>query len=220
MVFALNRTSTKSKPQSKSSPLAGWLGRKGAKEDAGALPEIDIAAGLIRALRSTVNGTPEHGDFDNGSVRDALGIIESTLFSIDKIRDILEQTCEIAISAQGVEDAGGRALLAESYDEHRLSIASVIENLDERASALIGKHPHHVDVKLGGKARYSVSPARLDISETGLNLPPPCDAFATFEEITETLQHLDFALKKADRTGAAYCRDAQFLIARMTAAVE
>lgn len=216
MVFALNRLSGGKAPDAsrKKNPLGGLLGRKGAAE-ADALPEADLQAGMARALRAVASQAEAEPASDGDPIRDALSSIEAALYSIDTVRDLIEQAYEVTLSAQDVEDAGGRALLAESYDDLRLSINKTIDGLDERAAALIGKNPHHLDVKLEGKAHYSVTPTRLDISAKGLNLDPPRDAFATFEEITQVLGELDSALKKADRAAAGYCRDAQFLIARL-----
>ncbi|MBI1364994.1 MAG: hypothetical protein GC153_03450 [Alphaproteobacteria bacterium] len=219
-MFALKKSQGESKSAQKSAkrnPLSLLLGRK-ASDDADAMPEIDVAAGLSRILKSTP-APPENQDAVSiDPIREALASIEAALYSIDTVRDIIEQAYEVALSAQEVQDAGGRALLAESYDELRLSINKTIDGLDERAASLIGKTQRNLDVKLGGKAHYSVSPTRLDVSARGLNLEPPRDAFATFEEITEVLGQLDSALKKADRAAAGYCRDAQFLIARMAQA--
>lgn len=197
----------------KRSPLGALLGRR--DDDADELPAVDVAAGLSRALRIQPHQTANDRKPDLDPIRAALSAIEASLYAIDAIRDIIEQAYEVAISAQDVEEAGGRALLAESYDELRLSITKAIDDLDERASALIGKTQRNLDVKLGGKAYYSVSPTRLDLSAKGLNLDPPRDAFATFDEINNVLAELDTALKKADRAAAGYCRDAQFLMARM-----
>lgn len=219
MAFALNRShsddKSRQKPQ-KRSPLAGWLGRKHNDDDA--LPEIDVAAGLNRVLRAVAPQTDEPKDVAVDPIREALASIEAALYAIDTIREIIEQAYEVTFSAQDVEDAGGRALLAESYDDLRLTINKTLDALDERAAILLGKNQRNFDVKLGGKAHYSVSPTRLDVSSRGLNLDPPRDAFATFEEINSVLSELDTALKKADRAAAGYCRDAQFLIARMAQA--
>ncbi len=216
MAFALNRPhgddKSREKPQ-KRSPLAGWLGRK--NHDADALPEIDVAAGLNRVLRATAPQAEEPKGVSVDPIREALSSIEAALYTIDSIREIIEQAYEVTFSAQDVEDAGGRALLAESYDDLRLTINKTLDAVDERAAILLGKNQRNFDVKLGGKAHYSVSPTRLDVSSRGLNLDPPRDAFATFEEISSVLSELDTALKKADRAAAGYCRDAQFLIARM-----
>lgn len=216
MAFALNKSGA-----DKKSPLAGWLGKKQDSDSADELPEMDVAGGVNRALRSsqTAADRPPAEDPYN-PVRDALAAIETALYAIDRVRDILEQACEVALSAKSVEEIGGRALLAESYDELRLSINDSLEKVDPRAAVLVGKTQRHIDVALGGKARYSVSPMRLDVSDKGLNLPPPRDAFATYEEIDEALEQLDKALHRADRAAASYCRDAQYLIARMTAAAE
>ncbi len=220
MAFAASKSPEEGKP-AKRSPLAGWLGRKKPANSKDALPEIDIASGVDRALRkpAIVAEAPVENEKEN-PVRDALGAIEAALYAIDRIRDTLEQACEIAISAKDIEDAGGRALLAEHYDELRLSVDYTIEQADPRAAILIGKGQRHLDVNLGGTTRYSVSPARLDASERGLGLSPPRDAFATYEEITQALDQLDHALARADRAAANYCRDAQYLIARMNDAVE
>lgn len=202
----------------KKSPLGALLNRREAEEEE-ELPQIDVAAGLSRVLRAPGQQQSASATaIDLEPVRTALASIESSLYAIDSIRDTIEQAYEVALSAQDVEDVGGRSLLAESYDDLRLSINKTVETLDERAAALIGKTQRHLDVKLGGKAYYSISPTRLDVSAKGLNLPPPRDAFATFDEINNVLAELDTALKKADRTAAGYCRDAQYLIAKMNGA--
>lgn len=201
----------------KRSPLGALLNKREAEEDD--LPQIDVAAGLSRVLKAPSPQTASTAaTIDLEPVRVALSSIEAALYAIDAIREIIEQAYEVALSAQDVEDVGGRALLAESYDELRLTISKTVDALDDRASALIGKSQRHLDVKLGGKAYYSVSPTRLDVSPKGLNLPPPRDAFATFDEINNVLADLDTALKKSDRAAAGYCRDAQYLIARINSA--
>lgn len=223
MAFAINkvqgaRPAETVGPRKKRSPLAGWLGKKSAESEEDELPALDVAGGLNRALRNAQQRAEHRSStIDENPVRDALTAIEAALYAIDRVRDILEQACEVTISAKDVDDAGGRALLAESYDELRLSINEALEKIDPRAAVLIGKGQRHIDVMLGGRTRYSVSPMRLDVSENGLDLPPPAEAFATYEEIDEILAHLDTALGRADRAAASYCRDAQYLIARMKA---
>ena len=218
MAFATNKQS--GAQEKRRSPLAGWLGKKPAV-DTDEIPAMDVAAGLDRALRNrkaVIEGA-EVEEREN-PVRDALTSIEAALYAIDRVRDILEQACEVALSAKSVEEEGGRALLAESYDELRLSINDSLDKIDPRAAILIGKGQRHIDVMLGGRAKYSVSPMRLDVSEKGLDLPPPVEAFSSYEEIDIILDHLDKALGRADRAAASYCRDAQYLIARMRADLE
>ena len=214
MAFALRKTPA-ARNAPKKGPISSWIGKKtgrGTEE----LPEIDTTAGVNRALRGARSAAVRAEDAQQENpARAALSAIEASLYAIDRIRDALEQACEVALSAKSVKDVGGRALLAERYDELRLSINSVVENVDERASVLIGKSAKHLDVHLGGKTRYSVSSTRLDTSEKGLNVSPPREAFATFEEIDSALQELDNALVRTDRAAANYCRDAQYLIARM-----
>lgn len=216
MAFASNKMNDAAAPK-KRSPLAGWLGKKpvDVEDDA---PMADVEAGLDRALRhrrATIERRSQMNRENHNPARDALAAIESALYAIDRVRDILEQACDVALSAKDVEEPGGRAMMAESYDELRLSINEALDKIDPRAAILIGRGNRHIDVNLGGRTRYSVSPFRLDVSEHGLNLPPPADAFATYEEIDDILHHLDMALGRADRAAANYCRDAQYLIARM-----
>ncbi len=224
MAFAINKVQSvrATRPHDsnkKRSPLAGWLGKKPAPSPEDELPALDVTGGLNRALRSARMRAeaPAEPEVHDNPVRDALTAIEAALYAIDRVRDILEQACEVTISAKDVDDAGGRSLLAESYDELRLSINEALEKIDPRAAVLLGKGQRHIDVMLGGRAKYSVSPTRLDVGEKGLDLPPPADAFATYDEIDEILSQLDKALGRADRAAASYCRDAQYLIARMKA---
>lgn len=221
MAYAANKESPEGATKKKRSPLAGLFGRSGEKQNPDeSLPAMDIEGGLGRALRLASNAPVPHREDQSShhdNVREALTSIEGALFTIDRVRDYIEQAYEVALSAQEVEDVGGRALLAESYDELRLSINAAIDAVEDRAATLVGKSQRQVDVRLGGKAHYSISPVRLDISARGLNINPPREAFATFEEITTALEELDSALKKADRAAAGYCRDAQFLMQRISA---
>lgn len=219
MAFALNKSASEDgEKKSKRSPLAGLFGMSAQSQDEPELPAMDVAAGLDRALRRTaLAAAPEKNQNAQTAenIRDALSAIESSLYVVDRVRDVIEQAYEVALSANDTEEAGARALLAESFDELRLSINSIIEGVADRAAVLIGKNQRQIDVKLGGKAHYSVSPCRLDASPKGLNINPPRDAFSTFDEIAASLEELDAALQKADRSANAYCRDAQFLIAKL-----
>lgn len=219
MAFALNKSASEDgEKKPRRSPLAGLFGIAGRAPEEPELPAMDVAAGVDRALRRTLGAAaPEkkQGHQAANNIRDALGSIESSLYAIDRVREMIEQAYEVALSANDTQEAGARALLAESFDEIRLSINSSIDAVDERAAILVGKNQRQIDVKLGGKAHYSVSACRLDASPKGLNINPPRDAFATFDEIAASLGELDAALQKADRAANAYCRDAQFLIAKL-----
>ncbi|MEL6360123.1 MAG: hypothetical protein AAFR21_03495 [Pseudomonadota bacterium] len=203
----------------KRSPLAGWLGGKRSSRQDEELPEMDIKRGLNRALRLAGGQSSERRTegAPTENLRDILTCIEAALFSIDEIRDVIEQAYEIALSAQDIEDVAAKSLLAESYDELRLSINAVIDAVDGPAAQLVGKQQRALEIKLGGQAHYTVSPIRLDVSTKGLNLSPPRDAFSTEEEVIGVIDELDRALTKADRAAADYVRDAQFLIARLEA---
>lgn len=219
MAFALKKSSGEKK-----SPLAGWLGKKSTEaEPEYFVPEEDVVASLNRALRNPMREAEQHKKDTRvqlGPIRDALGAIESALYAIDRIRDVLEQAVDVVVSARDIDDTGGRAMMAESYDELRLSIDAALTKIDPRAVVLIGTQQRHIDVNLGGKTRYSVSPVRLDTSERGLNLSPPREAFDSTDEIETTLDQLDKALALADKASTSYCNDAQYLIARMNAAMD
>ena len=109
----------------------------------------------------------------------------------------------------------GRALLAERYDELRLLIDQCVRESDARASRLIGSGARQLDVLLCGRTRYTVAAICMDISDRGLSISPPRGAFSSDDEIDAALEEIDYALNKADRAATGYCRDAQFLIARM-----
>lgn len=221
MAFAFNRKESEDgEKKPKRSPLAGLFGLSGQNEAEIELPAMDVAAGLDRALRRTAGAmAPEKTAAPAASpannIREALSAIETALYTIDQVRDLIEQAYEVALSANDTEEAGARALLAESFDELRLAVNAKVEAVDDRAATLVGKVQRQIDVRLGGKAHYSVSPCRLDVSAKGLNVNPPRDAFATFDEIAASLEELDVALQKADRAANAYCRDAQFLIGKL-----
>jgi hypothetical protein len=213
MSEASNKASTDAATKPRKVGFPALLGRKPAPDEP-EMPAMDVAGGVSRALRPRPSADAPRKDEDD-TIRAALATIESALFAVDTLRDILEQALDVVHTASDVDEPGGRALLAESYDDIRLSVTKTIEALDPRAAALIGKAPHNLDVKLGGKAHYSVSAYRLDLSPKGLNLDPPREAFSTKEEIERVVAEIDAALKKADRAASAFCRDAQFLIARM-----
>ncbi|MEM9168532.1 MAG: hypothetical protein AAGC56_02675 [Pseudomonadota bacterium] len=178
------------------------------------LPAINAAAGLDRVLRQKTE-RPAAVGVDPEVVRAALARIEAALFAIDDVREIVEQAQDVVLSARELEDAGGRALLAESYDELRQSIDRAVDQFDENAARLVGFEAEELVVPLVGQASLSVTPMRLDTSSGGLGLSPPRDAFASFDEIKAITAELDAALARADRAAAGYVGDAQYLIARL-----
>lgn len=199
--------------KSRSTGLKSWIGRK--RDDEQPAP-VDITHSLGRVLRQTpiyeVTNDPQLE-----STRAGLAAIEEALYAIDAVRSILEEACDVVLSAKDVEDAAGRALLAERYDELRLSIEPALEKAAQNGGALFDPNARPIDVRLNEKAHYAISPVRLDLSEKGLPLPPPADAFAHFDEIATVLEKLDYALWKTDRAAADYCQDARFLTARLSA---
>lgn len=218
MPFNSRKPVSKCKAGEKSAqnPSAGpHEARKSAEPETNPAPD-DVPAPWKRLLKRPDSKTNQQPINDiSAPVREALTAIETSLFSIDRIRETIEQAFEIVLSANDVEAARGRALLSESYNEMRRTINEIVINTDTRAADLIGSSPRQIDVSLNDKAYYSIFPMRLDTSDSGLNLEPPKNAFATFDEITTTLEQLDNGLKKADNAAAAYCKDAQYLIGRM-----
>ncbi len=197
------------------SPLAGWFGRKdeSASLDISAL---DVSAGVTRALRLAARAQgSQAADAQRAQINDALNAIETALYTIDRIRDVIEQAYDVALSAQETADAAARALLAESYDDLRLEITRIAEEATENGATLVGREKRQIDVRLGGQMQYSITPTRLDASNKGLNLSPPHNAFVGDEEVEAALSELDNALQRADRAAISYCRDARFLIARL-----
>ncbi len=195
--------------------FGGLFGLKKKQDPTEALPAMDVAAGVSRALRPASAAKPTQDDSaEPSAVREALTAIEAALYAIDRVREIIADAADVAGSAKSAADAGARALLAERYDDVRLSINLALENADERAAPLLGKSQRQIDVRLGGQAHYSVSPRRLDVAAAGLDISPPKEAFASDEEINASLAELDRALTRLDDAAALYCRDAEYLIAR------
>ncbi|MGF1543141.1 MAG: hypothetical protein ACFB00_01305 [Parvularculaceae bacterium] len=190
------------------------FGKKSSAEDS-TLPEMNVAAGVSRALKPTSSaGAKPTADAARADVRDALAAIEAALTVIDQVREIVEEALDLVDTVANVDDAGGRALLAERYDDMRQSIDAALEDADERAAPLIGRTQRQIDVRLADHAHYSVSPTRLAPSPDGLALEPPRDAFDEDDEVGAARTALSRALDILDGAAALYCRDAQYLIAR------
>jgi len=177
-------------------------------------PAVDIAAGVHRALRQSRPAAPDAAAAPKTDVRRAFVVIEQALFALDAIRETLEEACEIALQARDCDDEAGRALLAERYDDLRLSVPELAKEAASKDGDLLTGSARAFDIGLGGAARYTIPAIRMDLGEKGLSLPPPRDAFEEDEEILAVLEGLDAALAKTDRAVEQYCRDATFLAAR------
>ncbi len=223
MAFTLRKTSVDTGAAAEESAprrrnLSSLLGLKGA-EDETPLPTMDVAGGLSRALKRAEDnvGADEEILAGQRSLQEALSAIEGALRLIDKIRDMIDYAYESAMSALEVDEAGGRALIAESYDDKRLEINELVAAADENTAHLIGKKARQIDVKIDGAAHYSISAIRLDVAEKGLNLNPPHDAFESDEEVNRTLDEIGLAVERLDRAAAIYGRDTEYLLARLSA---
>ncbi|MEO1310579.1 MAG: hypothetical protein AAFV51_06370 [Pseudomonadota bacterium] len=187
----------------------------GRKRGADAEQVVDIAAGVSRALKQSAapaaSAKPQRVP---PQLKFALKTIEQALFAIDETREILEEACEVALQARELDDEIGRALLAERYDELRLSIDAVLTNAASPEGDLLSASARPLDLGLAGAVRFTIGAHRLDIGPRGLDLPPPREAFEEIDEVLTVLDRLDRALVKIDRAADQYCRDATFLHAR------
>ncbi|MCI5047415.1 MAG: hypothetical protein MRY59_07920 [Aquisalinus sp.] len=181
-------------------------------------PTVDFSRPLQRALNNPLKSQNDPASIANRidpDLRLTLSAIESSFFVIDRIREILTEAALLVLRAKDVEDMAGRAMLAEQYDELRQAITDALETADEEARLLIGAEATSLTATLNFHSSYTVDPVCLTISEEGLHLPPPRDAFAQTREIAETLGYLEKALEKIDRTANYYMKDAKFLITRL-----
>ncbi|MEL7028482.1 MAG: hypothetical protein AAGL49_04560 [Pseudomonadota bacterium] len=190
------------------------LGKSGPRAE---IEDVDVSVGLNRALaharsRSAKLRTRAHED-----IAFALQAIEAALFAIDEIRGLLEEAGEVVEAARAAPDLGGRALLAERYDDLRLAVDEIAGSAEFEGVSLLSEDARSLEVELGRKARYLVAPLRLAVSAKGLHLPPPEDAFAETEEIDRVAEKIAAGQKRVSRATETYCRDAQVLGARLVA---
>jgi len=198
----------------------GLLSRKPKVEDMPSLSPEAVAAGVSRALRSPkIKPTSAENEIrDFAAARKGLRAIETVLFVLDQVRDVLGQCREIVASAKDTEDLGARALLAEKFDEHRLSINGIVGEVNETGQLLVGPDAEPLEIQMTGRALYSISCLRLDVSDQGLGLSPPIEAFAEDSEVDAILSELESAVGRVERATASYCRDAKFLMGRLKSA--
>ncbi len=198
-----------------SRPAVAGLLNRGAPDQ----PDIDWRATTARVVQQAKDGDVSTG---GAGARDDIGFalqaIEATLYALDDIRARIEEACEVALAAREAEDEAGRALLAERYDDLRLQIEPLAEGAEYEGVNLLGRRATSLDDECGGRARYCVFAARLNLGEKSLHLPPPRDAFGPLEEVDAIIDRLDRALSRMDRIEEIYCRDAQALSLRLTGA--
>lgn len=192
------------------------LGRVRGAGDGG---EVDISVGLNRALAHARSRSARLRSSVHEDVELALQSIEAALFAIDEIRELLREACDIASAAAETTDLGGRALLAERYDDVRAAVDDIAGSAEFDGVTLLAENARALEVELGQKARYLVAPFRLNIGPKGLDLPPPETAFAEAEEIAQCGEALLAGLVRLDRAAETYCRDAQVLGARVLSAL-
>ncbi|MEM1193035.1 MAG: hypothetical protein AAGH42_06535 [Pseudomonadota bacterium] len=224
MVFPKRKPSTKkpaatsaqaqAKTTAKAPKKRGSFFKRKTVDEPVVAPET-LAVGLSRALRTAnmPRKAQEDAVQDTEHVRHALIVIEAILYAMDQARETITQCSEIIESAKLTEDLGGRAMLAENYDDLRLSLDKLAETDDEVVAELISAPGATLDLALTGRARYSIAGFCLGTDDHALNLPPPLTAFAADDEIEHTQLALDHAAGRVTRATASYCRDAKFLMA-------
>lgn len=185
--------------------------------DAPQIAPESINRGLSRALRSAKMPSKSYEDAvsDTENVRSSLVAIEAVLYAMDRVRETITECLEIVESAALTEDLGGRALLAEKYDESRLSLDQIADETDEAGVDLIKIQGGAMSVEITGCARYSIAGFCVGTEEHALNLPPPLTAFADSDEIEHTKLLLETALARVTRATTSYCKDAKFLMTRI-----
>ncbi len=176
---------------------------------------VDFSQPLQRVLNNPLNTTTEAKPTSPHELKNILSAIESSFYVIDQIRETVAEAAELALRAKDIEEIAGRALLAEQFDELRQSVENTLKLADEDAQKLLGPAAKPLSGILNQHSKYTVDPACLDLSDAGLGLPPPVEAFASTAEIARTLKALDLALAKIDLVSADYMKDTQFLAARL-----
>ena len=182
-------------------------------------PEIfvDLKASAARALRNPLRET-RIAPQENAACKpalEALAAIEASFFVIDDLQDVLVEASHIVLSATTIDDIAARSLLAERYDELRLSIDGVLDSSDRNTINILGQKESKKAIPLPGGALFHLTSTNLYLGEQGLDLPPPLEAFSSNMEIALVLEKLDEALSKLSKTSESYMRDTQFLIARI-----
>lgn len=193
--------------------------KKSASAAAAPLPgsaeaHADILRCLDRALKNPLKANGTSGD--SAELRRTLRAIEASFYLIDQVRETVVEACHIVLRANAIDDLGGRALLAEQYDELRQTIQRQVEGAEADALDLVGPAARGLTASLSQTSSYTVFPARLDIAIAGVDLPPPGEGFAETQEIADILEKLDRALDRLDRVSALYMKDVQFLMGRLT----
>jgi len=224
MIFSSKKSSKNKKKEisqtggepQKSRGLGQLFNKK--NQDTVMVSDKDLHAGMKRALRPSkiISKDQEETDRDDASARAALTAIEAVLYAIDKGLDIITQATEVTASAKLTEELGARALLAESYDELRLALGLIDNECAESEITLLGHNGQSLQIEMAGKARYCVPNLRMDNTPGGLALSPPVNAFEDNEEIGACLIQLKTASEKLERASASYCRDAKYIMSRLT----
>lgn len=191
------------------------FGKKNQK-NATAQDVVDLSGPLSRALNNPLRDpNPTASLKPSEELVASLSAIEATCQLLEDVQGELEKTMDIVREAKGEASIASRALLAEKYDDMRQSIADMVFNAPEEAHRLTAQHMQSIVLPLGNQTSYTIDPVNLDISETGLNLPAPSDAFSEDREVDRVLESLEQAAQWLDENAADYLNDARFLLTRL-----
>ena len=174
----------------------------------------DLTEGLQRALRNPAREEGVAGDGAREPIRQALSALDAALARLEEAGSLVRQAARPVIEAASETDPGQRALLAERFDDVRQKIDTLLTEEDEPARPLLLAGAGRLTVQLAG-ASYIISPFPLSTAESGLDLPPPAEAFATHTEIADTLRRVETALERVARAMEVYSEDEAFLRTRL-----
>lgn len=171
-----------------------------------------MASSIARALHNPLK--PRKNQATSEPFQQALAALENVFFVIDEIRDILLDSSTFILKAAQSDSEIDRALLADRYDERRLSLEEYLKKPEIRENILIGKNAEGLRINCG-QAFYAIAPVNFDTSVNGLNLPPPLQGFSHQSEVTKTLAHVKLALEKISYISNAYLEDTEYLTSRL-----
>lgn len=178
-------------------------------------PPEELAIGVARARLALARRVGRGGASHLQAARDGLAKIEEALVAIDAIRAALDEAADLIDEAVVSPDAARRALLAERYDDLRSAINEASGAMDPERGQLTAHPKARLEVALDwqGRARHVVRGADLSSGATGLDLPPPLEAFEPDEEVEAARAALAQAHGRLDRAASIFLDDAAALAA-------
>jgi hypothetical protein len=177
-------------------------------------PPEDMAISVARA-RLALARRVGRGSLHLQAARDALSRIEEALVAIDAIRAALDEAEDLTREALETAEEARRALLADRYDDLRSAINEASGAMDPESGQLTAHPRARLEVPLDwqGRTHLVVRGADLSSGATGLDLPPPLQAFSADAEIEAAAASIGQAHARLDRAASVFLDDAQALTA-------